>query len=86
MFNLKENYGEWAIVVGASEGLGEAFARLLAEKGFNLVLIARRIHLLKSLAAALEQEFAIKLECFQVDVANISELENALGGYAGSTR
>jgi short-subunit dehydrogenase len=35
-------YGPWALIAGGSEGVGEEFARLLAEAGFNLVLIARK--------------------------------------------
>ncbi|MGV0746465.1 SDR family NAD(P)-dependent oxidoreductase [Mycolicibacterium sp. XJ870] len=35
-------YGPWAVIAGGSEGVGAEFARLLAEDGFNLVLIARK--------------------------------------------
>jgi short-subunit dehydrogenase len=35
-------YGPWAVIAGGSEGVGSEFARMLAEDGFNLVLVARK--------------------------------------------
>jgi len=51
-----DRYGPWALVAGASEGLGAAFAHQLAEHGVNLVLAARRKEPLVDLAAALPTE------------------------------
>jgi len=48
-----QRYGPWALVAGASEGLGAAFATELARRGLNLVLIARRSGPLEALAASL---------------------------------
>ncbi|WP_245617202.1 SDR family NAD(P)-dependent oxidoreductase [Amycolatopsis taiwanensis] len=44
-------YGPWAVITGGSEGVGAAFARLLAEAGLNLVLIARKRDPLAATAA-----------------------------------
>jgi short-subunit dehydrogenase len=46
-----DRYGPWALVAGASEGLGAAFARALAGRGLNLILVARRHEPLEALAA-----------------------------------
>jgi uncharacterized protein len=66
---LLDRYGPWALVAGASEGIGAAFASALAEAGFSLVLIARRRPLLDALAADLRARFGRPVECVTLDLA-----------------
>ncbi|MGL4438869.1 MAG: SDR family NAD(P)-dependent oxidoreductase [Bosea sp. (in: a-proteobacteria)] len=51
---FKEKYGPWAVITGASDGIGQAMARAVAERGLNVVLVARRKEQLEALAAEIE--------------------------------
>lgn len=61
-----ERYGPWAVVAGASEGLGAQFAKQLSERGLKVVLIARRENVVKELAATLPTE----TKCLPLDLAS----------------
>lgn len=66
-FNTK--YGPWAIVTGASSGLGKDFAIQLAEKGINVVLVARREDRLKALASDLEKNHSVEARVAPIDLS-----------------
>ena len=68
-------FGPWAIVTGASSGIGKEFSRQLAANGLNIVLAARRLELLKELGQNLEKEFGVQCRAVQVDVSD----ENFIG-------
>ena len=76
-------YGPWALVAGASEGLGAAYARALAARGLNVVLVARRRPQLEALAAALTLEYGVEARCFDGDLGDRRFLESLLGACAG---
>lgn len=50
---FEQRYGPWALVLGASEGIGASFARQIADRGVNVVLAARRSGPLQDTAAAI---------------------------------
>ncbi len=53
--DFRARYGPWALIAGASEGIGAEFARALAARGLNLLLLARRQGPLEALAQALRR-------------------------------
>lgn len=53
--NLREKYGEWGIVLGATEGVGKAFCEKLAQGGMNVVMVGRREEKLKELGESIKQ-------------------------------
>lgn len=63
-----KKYGPWAVVTGASAGLGEHFARQLAQKGSNLVLVARREDRLQALAQELHDKFGVEAVALSLDL------------------
>ncbi len=64
-----ERYGPWALVTGTSSGIGAQFAHQLAERGLNLVIVARRDDLNQALAAELRRRHAVEVEPLAVDLA-----------------
>jgi uncharacterized protein len=67
--SLKEKYGALALVAGASEGLGAAFATYLAKHGMDLVLIARRKEPLEKLSESLKSNYGINVTTITCDLA-----------------
>ncbi len=81
--HLPDKYGTWAVVAGASEGLGAAFAAELAARGMNLVLVARRGGLLAEVADDLADAYGIEVRCVVADLADqafAAELATAVSG------
>src|SRR5271156_3150294 len=95
----REKYGDWALVTGASAGIGLEFARALAREGMSIVLTARREDRLNALATELKEKHRVDTRVVAVDLAAndgadrladaVADLEiavlvnNAGFGYAG---
>lgn len=59
----------WALVTGATSGIGESFTRLLASHKYNIVLVARDLPRLQERAQGLEEKFGVKTHEIQADLA-----------------
>jgi uncharacterized protein len=62
-------FGPWALVTGASSGIGQEFARQLAANGLNLILVARRLSVLDEVGRDLTARYGIHCHCVPVDLA-----------------
>ena len=81
--NLKQKYGNTALIAGASEGIGAAYATRFAAEGIDLVLIARRLQPMEQLADLLRKKYGIYVKCISCDLSAINAtrlVEDALNG------
>ncbi|MCW3125640.1 MAG: Short-chain dehydrogenase/reductase [Bacteroidetes bacterium] len=79
---VKQKYGPLALIAGASEGIGAAFATQLAASGMDLILVARRKEPLGILAASLKEKYNIEVTCITCDLASVDaamQLQKVVG-------
>ena len=80
--DFRAKYGPWAVVAGASQGLGEEYARQLAARGLHVVMVARRAKLTTEIAQELAATYGVQtrvipLDLAQADAAEVVERETA---------
>lgn len=66
---FRNKYGPWALIVGASHGLGEAFPRQIAALGINCILVARTAEKLAGLQADLQQNHGVEVQTLVLDLS-----------------
>jgi len=74
---FKQRYGPWALVAGASDGLGATFGRAIAGRGLNVVLVARSADKLEALAQEIRTEHHVEVRPVVQDLGR-SDLLDAL--------
>ncbi|MBL4708817.1 MAG: SDR family NAD(P)-dependent oxidoreductase [Flavobacteriales bacterium] len=75
MKTFKEKYTDYALITGASSGIGKEFAEQLAQKGLNLVLVARRKDKLNELAIQLRKEYRVTVKTVALDLLQEDAIE-----------
>jgi len=75
---IRTKYGEWAVVTGASSGIGREIATRLAEAGISLIISARSENVLDSLADELKQKFQVQVETVPSDVSKFEDIERVI--------
>lgn len=73
MFLNKDAY---ALITGASSGIGQAAAKQLAALGKNLIIVARRKERLETLKNELENQYRVEVKTFSLDVSDLAAVEN----------
>ena len=79
---MAEGSGKTALVTGASSGIGKAFAELLAQKGYAVVLTARRADRLEALAAELTQTYGVAAHTIVADLSQPDASQHIAGELA----
>ena len=81
--DLRARYGEWALVTGASAGIGAEFARALALEGMNCVLVARREDRLRALADELERTCKVETRVVEADLSTVRGIDKVVRDVRG---
>ncbi|KAJ1142176.1 hypothetical protein NDU88_008503 [Pleurodeles waltl] len=69
-----KKYGEWAVVTGATSGIGKAYSHEFAKRGLNVVLVSRTRELLEKVAAEIEETYGCKTKTIQADFCKGREI------------
>jgi hypothetical protein len=83
--SFSAKYGPWALITGASRGLGAEFARQCAERGLNTILVATNADLLNARADSIKKDYGVAVKTIVLDVTDSLEI-GLLVNNAGMSR
>nr|XP_040037030.1 hydroxysteroid (20-beta) dehydrogenase 2 isoform X4 [Gasterosteus aculeatus aculeatus] len=73
-----KTYGQWAVVTGATSGIGKAYARELAQRGLDVILVSRCDDKLRMIAKEIEEQYGQKTRTIQVDFTDSQRIYPAI--------
>ena len=82
---FKEKYGDWALITGATSGIGAELTSQIAAKGLNIVLVARKENELSTHAKSLKERYGIDVEIVSADLSTedginkVKKIEKEIG-------
>jgi short-subunit dehydrogenase len=77
---FKKKYGHYALVAGGSNGLGAAFAEALAQRGLNLILIAREKERLDNTSNRIKEQYGVDVISIAADMADYEKVKSLIAG------
>ncbi|WP_301148679.1 SDR family NAD(P)-dependent oxidoreductase [Mycobacterium simiae] len=82
MGDIAQKYGPWALIVGASDGCGTLFAERLAQEGVNVALVARRRHLLDTVAEGIHERTGVETRTLAIDLTQADASQSIIDATA----
>ncbi|KAM3963856.1 very-long-chain 3-oxoacyl-CoA reductase-like [Aphomia sociella] len=73
-----KSQGKWAMITGSTDGIGKEYARQLAAKGCDIILVSRSLDKLKATAEEIEKEFKVQTKIVQIDFTKGEEIYDTL--------
>jgi len=74
----KEKFGDWAVITGASSGIGREMARIIAQKGIHPVLVARDKEALHALSLEIEKTSQVQTKVIVADLSKEEEIRSVI--------
>ena len=80
---LREKYGEWGVILGATEGMGKALCEKLASEDMNVVMVGRREAQLEELGKEIKKEYGVEYKVVKADLATDAGIQSVFDATEG---